>query len=107
MSIQINHDQYHVITATTAILSLITLGTVLFHFLEKWDYATSFYFSVITLTTVGYGDIYPTTDLSRVAVAFYILIGVGVVLASLTVIATDRMNKTAGRMRDFADNKKQ
>ena len=100
-----NHDRYHVITAVASLSSLMAVGTITFHFLEKWDWATSFYFSVITLTTVGYGDIYPTTDVSRIVTAFYILIGVGAVLASLTVIATDRINKTAGRMRNFADNK--
>lgn len=101
-----NQDRYHIITSIILILLLITIGTVTFHILEGWDLATSFYFSVATLTTVGYGDIHPTTDLSRIVVAIYILIGVGTMLASLTVIATDRINKTAGRMRGRADNKK-
>ncbi len=102
-----NQDRYHIITAIILILVLISIGTVAFHILEGWDFATSFYFSVATLTTVGYGDIHPTTDLSRIVVAIYILIGVGTMLASLTVIATDRINKTAGRMRGIADKKQQ
>lgn len=106
MSLQKNHDRYHIITAVGAILSLLCVGTFTFHFVEGWDFATSFYFSVATLTTVGYGDIHPTTDLSRIIVSIYILVGVGVMLASLTVIATDRINKTAGRFRGINDSKK-
>lgn len=105
MTIIKNQDRYHIITAIVLILILISIGTVTFHAIEGWDLATSFYFSVATLTTVGYGDIHPTTDFSRIVVAIYILIGVGTMLASLTVIATDRINKTAGRMRSRADKK--
>ncbi|MEY2671694.1 MAG: hypothetical protein RL687_111 [Candidatus Parcubacteria bacterium] len=105
MSTQKNHDRYHMITAVVAILTLLCIGTFTFHFVEGWNLATSFYFSVATLTTVGYGDIHPTTDLSRIIVSIYILVGVGVMLTSLTVIATDRINKTAVRFRGKNDSK--
>jgi voltage-gated potassium channel Kch len=72
--------------AVIAIASMLVIGTVAFHLLEKWTWVQSFYFSVITLTTVGYGDIYPTTDLSRIFTALYILSGVAIVLASLEII---------------------
>lgn len=101
-----NQDRYHIITAIVLILILISIGTITFHVIEGWDLATSFYFSVATLTTVGYGDIHPTTDFSRFVVAIYILIGVGTMLASLTVIATDRINSTAGKIRNRGINKK-
>lgn len=74
--------------AISAILMLITIGTVSFHYLEDWSFIKSFYFSVITLTTVGYGDLYPTTDASRLFTALYILLGVAVVLASLAIIGS-------------------
>ena len=68
---------------------------------------TSFYFSVATLTTVGYGDLHPTYDLSRVFTAFYLLFGVGTTLAAITVIATDRFNAAAARMRESAQVRKE
>jgi len=34
----------------------IGLGTVIYHFVEGWSWLDSLYFSVITLTTIGYGD---------------------------------------------------
>ncbi|MBR9701899.1 two pore domain potassium channel family protein [Candidatus Pacearchaeota archaeon] len=62
-------------------LSLITI-------LENWSFIKSFYFSVTTLTTVGYGDMYPTSDASRLFTALYIIVGVAVVLASLAIIGS-------------------
>jgi len=99
---QRKHDRYHIFAAFFIIVFFITLGTFSFNILEGWDIPTSFYFSVATLTTVGYGDLHPTYDLSRMFTAFYILFGVGTTLAAITVIATDRMNATAARMRDNA-----
>lgn len=104
MNLRKNESNYHVTVAISSLMSLIAVGTVLFHFLEKWTWIQSFYFSVVTLTTVGYGDLHPTNDFSRVVVAFYILIGVGTALASITVIATDRFNKRADKMRDRIDS---
>ena len=44
----------------------IGLGTVIYHFVEGWSWLDSLYFSVITLTTIGYGDFSPQTDLGKI-----------------------------------------
>ena len=73
----------------TAIIGLIIIGTVMYHRLENWTYISSFYFSVATLTTVGYGDLAPTNDISRLFTAVYILVGVTVAIAALTTIGKE------------------
>lgn len=77
-----------VISAISTIAFLIGFGTWSFRMLEDWTWAESFYFSVATLTTVGYGDIHPTTGHSRVFTAIYILVGVGIVIAALTSVGS-------------------
>lgn len=77
-----------VLSAVFSILALISFGTWAFRLLEDWTWAESFYFSVATLTTVGYGDIHPTSDESRVFTALFILVGVGIVIAALTSIGS-------------------
>ncbi len=80
--------------AFMALMALIAVGTVAYHYLEHWSWVTSFYFSVCTLTTVGYGDFYPTTDLSRLFTAIYVLVGVGIAFTSLTLIGAAYMRRT-------------
>jgi voltage-gated potassium channel len=49
------------------------------------DLATAFYFTVVTLSTVGYGDIVPNTEESRLFVVSMLVIGLGIFA---TVLAT-------------------
>jgi voltage-gated potassium channel len=79
--------------AISALISMLIIGTVIFHYMEKWTWIQSFYFSVVTLTTVGYGDLHPTTEVTRLFTAFYILAGVAITLTSLTVIGAGYFNR--------------
>ena len=47
--------------------------------LRHWTYTESLYFSVVTISTVGYGDISPSNGLSRNFTGIYMLFGVAVV----------------------------
>ena len=65
---------------------LLLLGTYVYHVLEGWSYVTAFYFAVSTLTTVGYGDFYPSTDESRLFTSFYILSGASIFFYGLFLV---------------------
>lgn len=54
-------------------------GAIFYHIVEKLDWLDSFYFCVITLATVGYGDITPHTNLGKFFTIFYVLTGVGII----------------------------
>ena len=62
-------------------------GAAVYHNLMHLSWVDAFYFCTITLTTIGYGDIVPTTDVEKIFTIFYVLIGIGVVatFASLLV----------------------
>lgn len=79
------------------------VGTIAFRLLEGWTSIQAFYFSVVTLSTVGYGDLHPSSDATRLFTALFILAGVGIVLASLTVIGTgllERREQRIGKKRN-------
>jgi voltage-gated potassium channel len=74
------------VAVVSTMLGLIAVGTVTYHYLEHWSWVSSFYFTVCTITTVGYGDLYPTTEFSQLFTALYALAGVALGLASLGLI---------------------
>jgi len=73
--------------ALSSIFILLLAGTLFFHQTEKWSYFDSFYFTGVTLTTIGYGDLYPTTTISKIGTLMLAFFGVAIVLYSLTLIA--------------------
>ena len=72
--------------ATLAAL-LIGGGTLFYRSVEDLSWLDSIYFTVVTLTTVGYGDIHPTTGAGKVFTIFYLIIGVGVLVSFVAVTA--------------------
>lgn len=73
--------------AIIALAIAIVFGTVGFRVIEGWSLANSFYVTVQTLTTVGYGDLPPQTMAGRGFAIVIMLIGVGgVALAATTIV---------------------
>lgn len=75
------------------LVSLFTIGfgVVFYHMVEKLTWVDAIYFSVITLTTVGYGDITPQTDIGKLFTAGYVLMGIGIIGGFASVVLK-RMN---------------
>ncbi|MEI6623560.1 MAG: potassium channel family protein [Actinomycetes bacterium] len=68
----------------------IILGTIVFRWLEGWSIIDSVYFSVVTLATVGFGDLHPTGDVTKIFTIVYILFGLGVIAAFISEITKHR-----------------
>ena len=71
------------------VLTLLALlsGMLFYHWVEGWGYLDSLYFSVITLSTVGYGDLVPTTPMSKLFTIGYVFLGIGLLVSLFTRIA--------------------
>ena len=82
------------VVALSALIGVIAFGTVVYHALEDWSWADSFYFSVCSITTVGYGDLAPTSDGTRLFTAFYVLFGVAVAFTSLGVLGANYLRRS-------------
>ncbi|HMS49728.1 potassium channel family protein [Candidatus Neomicrothrix sp.] len=72
-------------------------GTVVYHLLEDWSWVDSLYFSVVTLTTVGYGDLSPTTDLSKLFTVVYLVSGMSLLAAYFNEVMKRRERRAAKR----------
>jgi len=75
------------------VVFLLTAGTISFYHLEGWSLVDSFYFTTSTLLTIGYGDLVPSTDASKLATVALALSGVSVVLYGLGVITSFYISK--------------
>jgi voltage-gated potassium channel len=63
-----------------AVLILLS-GTIFYRSVEGWSWIDALYFSVTTISTVGFGDLAPRTDIGKLFTVVYIFVGVGVFVA--------------------------
>jgi hypothetical protein len=68
------------------VLVILGSGTLFYHDIEGWRWLDSLYFSVTTLTTVGFGDFSPHTDIGKLFTIIYIFVGLGVILGFIEVV---------------------
>ena len=64
-------------------------GTIFYTLEEGWSVVDAFYFSVTTLTTVGLGDLSPTTTFSKLFTVVYIFAGLSLVLGFIETVAKE------------------
>ncbi|NIO19314.1 MAG: hypothetical protein GTN76_00850 [Candidatus Aenigmarchaeota archaeon] len=74
---------YH---AFVLVIILLGAGTFYYTYAEGWSYVDSFYFSTMTLTTIGYGDLAPTNPGSKIFTSIYALFGIGIMLYILSSV---------------------
>ncbi|MBW2560842.1 MAG: potassium channel family protein, partial [Deltaproteobacteria bacterium] len=72
--------------AFSFLLLIMLVGTLGYHFLEGWSLANSFYATIVTLGTVGFGDFYPITPIGKCFAIFLIVFGVGTMAYTFAVI---------------------
>ncbi len=60
---------------------LLATGVIFYMLVEHWTFVDSLYFCVTTLTTVGFGNPAPTTDVGKLFTVVFVLSGVGMFLA--------------------------
>ena len=75
-------------------VATLLIGTFAYHWLEGWSYLDALYFSVISLATIGYGDLTPTTPLAKAFTIIYVINGIVILLAffdRIRVVRSKRM----------------
>ena len=71
------------------LLAILILGSWFYVRVEHWTLLDAFYFSITTLTTVGFGDLAPHTPAGKIFTIFYLLVGIGI-LSGFVVLLAER-----------------
>ncbi len=85
-----NEPKYRAILVWLVVILLI--GMVFYHLEEGWSWFDALYFSVITLSTVGYGDFSPTTTASKLFTMVYIFLGISIFVSFASMLAKERVS---------------
>jgi voltage-gated potassium channel len=85
--------QFKAHTVIISLVGIISIGTVFFHFVEGWSWLESYFFTVITISTVGYGQLVPVTPLGMIGTTVFIFVGLGVFIVAIQQFALYHMRK--------------
>ncbi len=69
-----------------ALLLVIVVGIIGYMVIEKWSFLDAVYMTIITISTVGYDEVYALSAGGRVFSVVLIISGVGVMLYALSTI---------------------
>jgi voltage-gated potassium channel len=84
------------------LFAVLTLGAFGFSMLEEMSFLDGLYFSVVTVATVGYGDLHPVTGPGKLLAVILIITGVGTflgVVANGTELLMERRQEESRRER--------
>ena len=70
-------DKKNLMLSLTFFFLIIFGGSFIYSTFEGWNRLDSFYFVVVTVTTIGYGDLAPVTDIGKIFTMFFSFFGVG------------------------------
>ena len=84
-------------------LGTLLIGTFAYHWLEGWSYLDALYFSVVSLGTVGYGDLTPTTPAAKLFTIVYLINGIVILLSLFDRIRTVRSR----RLESLAEHRRE
>jgi hypothetical protein len=80
-------------------LVVLAIGTAGFALLEKISFVDAFYFTFVTIATVGYGDIHPTNVASKLFCILIIILGIGTFLTLVSTITRSLLERERDKIR--------
>ena len=67
-----------ILTLLGMLVLIVLGGTVYFRLVEGWSWLDSYFFTVVTLSTVGYGNLVPATTAGKIGTTVFIFVGLGI-----------------------------
>ena len=80
--------RHHFTFFITVFIIVVLLGTYFYQFIEGWNFVDSLYFVVVSITTIGYGDLYPVTNAGKLFTILFSFIGIAMAFYAVSLIST-------------------
>jgi voltage-gated potassium channel len=96
---RLDAGQKRVLAALGVLAVVLLTGTLALMRVEGFDWADALYFSVVTMSTVGYGDVVPQTGAGRVVAGIMILTGVGSFMSAVAATSDHLLTRRAQKER--------
>lgn len=97
----INRLGFYLTASALFMLLMLLAFTAFYHFTEGLNWLDSFYFTMITTRTIGFGDISPTTTAGKVGTIINALIPATVFLGASLVVLQTFMNQLQNHWRNY------
>lgn len=75
------------------ILIYVAIGALIFIPIEHWSFAEGFYFSIISILAIGFGDFTPKNETFIYISLFYVLFGLLLTTTCIDVVGIQYVNK--------------
>ena len=105
----------HLILSLLLAFFIIVLGTTGYVIIEGWDLLDAVYMTIITLATVGYGEVHAISKIGKIYTILLIILGTGFYLYILAavvqfmlegririILGRRRLNKKIDRLKNFS-----
>ncbi len=86
---------------TAMVLGLVFTGAFSYMRLEGWSFLDALYATVITISTVGYGDLSPQTSQGRLFAIFFTFIAIGIGGYAISTLAANLIENRAERRAKY------
>lgn len=86
-------QRYGLVTLLSTLFVIVFGGTVFFHYAEGWSWLDAYFFTVVTLSTVGYGNLVPATAVGKIGTTVLIFVGLGVFALTIQQVAAYTVHK--------------
>ncbi len=96
-------SMYKITVFLSAVITLVTIVGTLMYVIEGDEHGfnsipESIYWAIVTITTVGYGDVSPATPLGRLIASMLMIIGYGIIAVPTGIVSVEMAKATAASL---------
>lgn len=108
--LSIRESRHKIVVFMEAVLAIVIIMGALMYLIEGPENGfssipRSIYWAIVTLTTVGYGDISPGTAIGQVLASFIMILGYAIIAVPTGIISVE-MVKASGTLKEKGKEKK-